>query len=168
MGMGIREYARHRGVSHVAVMKAIKTGRITLEPDGSIDPAKADAQWNRNTDPGLQRGKAAPAPTAPASQPKAANSTTDPGGVPNYQLSRAVRETFRAKNERIDYEERMKTLVKSADVLKVAFETGRRVRDLMQVIPSRVSVVLSGETNPLTIERILDEEIRYALEELAE
>ena len=49
MGLSIRAYAQHRGVSHTAVAKAIKAGRISKEPDGSIDPAKADAQWARNT-----------------------------------------------------------------------------------------------------------------------
>lgn len=43
MGISIRAYARQRGVSDAAVRKAIKTGRITTEPDGTIDPAKADA-----------------------------------------------------------------------------------------------------------------------------
>lgn len=48
--MGVREYARHRDVSHAAVIKAIKTGRITRRKDGKIDSSKADAQWNGNTD----------------------------------------------------------------------------------------------------------------------
>lgn len=47
MGLSIRAYAQHRGVSHTAVAKAIKAGRISKEPDGTIDPAKADAQWAR-------------------------------------------------------------------------------------------------------------------------
>ena len=42
MGLSIRAYARHRGVSHVAVKKAIDTGRITPLPDGTIDPVAAD------------------------------------------------------------------------------------------------------------------------------
>ena len=42
MGISIRAYGRHRGVSDAAVRKAIKAGRITPEPDGSIDPDKAD------------------------------------------------------------------------------------------------------------------------------
>ena len=46
MGLSIRAYARHRGVSHVAVKKAIDTGRITQLPDGTIDPVVADAQWD--------------------------------------------------------------------------------------------------------------------------
>ena len=36
MGLSIRTYARHRGVSHVAVKKAIDTGRISQLPDGTI------------------------------------------------------------------------------------------------------------------------------------
>ena len=34
MGLSIRAYAQHRGVSHTAVAKAIKAGRIGKEPDG--------------------------------------------------------------------------------------------------------------------------------------
>jgi len=42
MGLSIRAYARHRGVSDTAVHKAIRAGRITPEADGTIDPDKAD------------------------------------------------------------------------------------------------------------------------------
>ena len=52
MGLSIRAYARHRGVSHVAVMRAIKAGRVPVELDGTIETAKADAAWQRSTDPG--------------------------------------------------------------------------------------------------------------------
>ena len=51
MGMSRRQYAAHRGVSHTAVGKAISSGRISLEPDGSIDPVTADRQWDAQTDP---------------------------------------------------------------------------------------------------------------------
>ena len=54
MGLSIRAYARLRGVSHVAVLRAATTGRITLEPDGTVDPAKADAAWERSTEPGRE------------------------------------------------------------------------------------------------------------------
>ena len=49
MGLSIRAYARHRGVSHVAVKKAIDTGRISQGADGTIDPARADQEWEQNT-----------------------------------------------------------------------------------------------------------------------
>jgi len=57
MGLSLRKYAAHRGISHPAVMKAIKAGRITPEPDGTIDPVKADRQWGARTDPAQQRGQ---------------------------------------------------------------------------------------------------------------
>jgi len=64
MGLSIRAYAKVRGVSHVAVLKAIKAGRIPIEPDGAIDLGKADAAWERSTDPGRtkSRTKAKPSP----------------------------------------------------------------------------------------------------------
>lgn len=51
MGISMRAYARLRGVAHSAVQKAIRSGRITREPDGSIDPKRADAEWAANTRP---------------------------------------------------------------------------------------------------------------------
>ena len=50
MGLSIRAYARHRGVSDTAVHKAIRAGRITPEADGTLDPDKAEREWNRNTE----------------------------------------------------------------------------------------------------------------------
>ena len=70
MGLSIRAYARQRGVSDTAVHKAIKSGRITPEPDGTINPIKANAAWNRNSDPAQQR-KQPPPPTSKI-QPKPA------------------------------------------------------------------------------------------------
>ena len=55
MGLSIRAYARQRGVSHVAVLRAVKQGRITLRPDGTVDPAKADASWERSSDPSRKK-----------------------------------------------------------------------------------------------------------------
>jgi hypothetical protein len=57
MGRSIRAYARLRGVSHVAVLRAIKAGRVPAEPDGTIDQIKADVVWKRSTDPGRSKGK---------------------------------------------------------------------------------------------------------------
>ena len=183
MGMGIREYARYRGVAPSAVSKAIASGRITKEPDGSIDPAKADAAWGRNTSPAQQRKpdpespKPMPLPvqipvkpTLPL-QPAPRQVEPDPGngGVasPNYQVSRAIRETYNAKLTRLDYEERMGKLLKAEEVAADAYETARRVRDRLLGIPSRTAAVLASETDAKTIERLLDQELRAALEELS-
>ena len=69
MGLSIRGYAAHRGVSHTSVRKAIASGRVTLEPDGSIDLAKADGSWVQNADPSKTRAspKLKPVPEAAVS-----------------------------------------------------------------------------------------------------
>ena len=64
MGVSLREYARMRGVSHTAVVKAVSAGRITTEPDGSIDPKTADGLWNKKARPRGDR----PAEDAPQGQ----------------------------------------------------------------------------------------------------
>jgi hypothetical protein len=46
MGVSLRAYGRHRGVTLAAVQKALKTHRITALPDGTIDPEIADRAWN--------------------------------------------------------------------------------------------------------------------------
>src|SRR5690606_16079703 len=72
-------YARMRGVSETAVRKAIASGRISVEPDGTIDPVKADAQWDTQTDPAKQRGPHARAlGSATAAGTARAGATTKP------------------------------------------------------------------------------------------
>jgi hypothetical protein len=57
MGLSLRAYARHRGVSHTAVQKALRAGRIRLEVDGTIDPAVADGAWNAAADRARPNGR---------------------------------------------------------------------------------------------------------------
>ena len=45
MGLSIRAYARHRGVSEAAVRKAIKTGR-TFVTSGPVALARVDGQFS--------------------------------------------------------------------------------------------------------------------------
>jgi hypothetical protein len=198
MGMGLREYARHRGVAPSAVHKAIQSGRIQKETDGTIDPSKADTAWERNTNPAQQRKPDAapvpvrsapvpdkPVPVPPANPPAPPAQPAPPvrqplqrpaepeagpsaAGMPNYQMSRAVRETYNAKLTRLDYEERTGKLLNAEDVAKDAFALARRVRDRLLNIPSRMASVLASETDSKAIELLLSQELRIALEELAE
>jgi len=47
----VAQYAAHRGCTRAAVYKALADGRISREPDGKIDPVKADHSWQHNTLP---------------------------------------------------------------------------------------------------------------------
>jgi hypothetical protein len=46
MGVSLRAYARHRGVTLAAVQKARQTGRIPVLADGTVEADAADAAWN--------------------------------------------------------------------------------------------------------------------------
>jgi hypothetical protein len=169
MGMSIRAYARQRGVSDTAVHKAIKSGRITPEPDGTINPVKANAAWNRNSDPAQQR-KQTPSPP-PKARPQPIQPTVQipspPKAVgPDFQTSRAVKETYAAKMAMLDFEERTKGLISTDEVRVSAFNLARRVRDRLQLIPHRLAAVLAAEMIAEEVEKILEKEIRKALEEL--
>ena len=107
MGLSIRAYAQHRGVSHTAVAKAIKAGRISKEHDGTIDPAEADAQWARNTLPSQNLNTSAAKPAAKVATPPVSTSVatgssrelqppveTGRISAPDYQTSRAIREAI--------------------------------------------------------------------------
>ena len=180
MGLSIRAYAQHRGVSHTAVAKAIKAGRISTEPDGKIDPVKADAQWARNTLPSqnLNTGAAKPAAkvaTPPVSTPVSTGSSrelqppveTGRISAPDYQTSRAIREAYAARLAKLEYEERTGKLISSDEVEMRTFNLARRLRDRMQTLPRRLAAALAAEQDPRVIEQRLDDEIRQALEELS-
>ena len=52
MGLSIRAYAAHRGVSHTSVRNAMASGRLSPELDGTIDPVKPNlpvlrSEWTK-------------------------------------------------------------------------------------------------------------------------
>lgn len=164
MKLSISAYARHRGVSHVAVHKAIKTGRIEREPDGTIDVAKADAAWQKNTNPAQKRKTekdVAPVPGRPV-DPPIVNSG------PSFAQSRAIREAYNARLAKLSYEEKSGNLVKT-DMVKVAwFNTLRVLRDRVLNMPDRMAPLLSAESDQKVIRDLLDKELRQILSDAAD
>ena len=184
MGLSIRAYAQHRGVSHTAVAKAIKAGRISKEPDGTIDPVKADAQWARNTLPSqnLNTGAAKPAPkvaTPPVSTPVSTGSSrelpppleTGRISAPDYQTSRAIREAYAARLAKLEFEERTGKLLNADEVRVKHFNLARLLRDRIQQIPRKLApqivAAVVAQPDQRAVEDLLMDAIRDALEELS-
>lgn len=148
MGISIRAYATHRGVSHTAVRKAIKSGRITTEPDGTIDPTSADAHWNTRTRPGQ-------------------GSIVDvPEDIDDYATSRALRESYEAKLKKIEYEKACGLLVSREEVTSKIFTLARGSRDRLLQIPRRMAAQLAAESDQHKIESLLTQSMREALADL--
>lgn len=169
MKLSISAYARHRGVSHVAVHKAIKTGRIEREPDGTIDVAKADAAWQKNTNPAQKRKTEKDVVSAlerPVDPTPSGNHGVNSG--PSFAQSRAIREAYNARLAKLSYEEKSGNLVKT-DMVKVAwFNTLRVLRDRVLNMPDRMAPLLSAESDQKVIRDLLDKELRQILSDAAD
>ena len=187
MGLSIRAYARHRGVSHVAVKKAIDTGRISQLPDGTIDPAAADAQWAANTAPtrrsvaDLPSDKSAPQLSAATREtPQAAASTTreavepptpvlSSGGTSLLQ-ARTVNEVVKAQTNKVRLARLKGELVDRSQAVAHVFKLARAERDAWLNWPARVSAQLAAGLNadPHAVHVALDAAVRQQLQDLGD
>ncbi|TDQ41873.1 elements of external origin [Tepidicella xavieri] len=180
MGLSIRAYARHRGVSHVAVKKAIDTGRITPLPDGTIDPDAADAQWAQNT---LQPRRAATqqkistpqtrrAPAEAIPQRDAIDASTPPmsaGGTSLLQ-ARTVNEVVKAQTNKVRLARLKGELVDRPQAIAHVFKLARSERDAWLNWPARISAQMAAKlgVDPHTMHIALEAAVREHLIELGE
>ena len=182
MGLSIRAYARHRGVSHVAVKKAIDTGRITPLPDGTIDPDTADAQWAQNT---LQQRKVAapePAQTSkvqvePAASKQPAQRETPDAGVPTLSTggtsllqARTVNEVVKAQTNKVRLARLKGDLVDRSQAIAHVFRLARTERDAWLNWPARISAQMAAklEVDAHALHVAIEAAVREHLMELGE
>jgi hypothetical protein len=172
-GLSITAYARHRGVSHVAVLKALKAGRIEKEPDGTIDPAKADAAWERNTNQ-AQKRKTMISSEPPRREYAPETQVETPVGPPivnsgpSFAQSRAIKEAYNARLAKLAYEEKSGAMVRTDSVKVAWFNTLRVVRDRALNLPDRLAPLLAAETDPKIVRDLLEEELRTILNDAAD
>lgn len=175
MGLSIRAYARHRGVTDTAVHKAIRAGRITPEADGSIDAAKADTEWTRNSAP-PRTGTQARAPRVAA--PESADMSRDagtgatalpPGGASLLQ-ARTVNEVVKAQTNKVRLARLKGELVERSQVVAHVFKLARDERDAWLNWPARVSAQMAAtlEVDPHAMHLALEAAVRDHLRELGE
>jgi hypothetical protein len=165
--VSLREYARQRaaagrpGRSHVAVHKAIATGRLAkaVVRDGNgkvvgVRPEVADQEWESATDMSQQRET--PAGGRPPAQQtffeaQRAPDPPAPGGQTSgvaFARARAVREGFLARLAEIEYRERSGQIVEADDVAREAERFGREVRDEILNYLGRVGPQLAPMRDP--------------------
>ena len=173
MGLSIRAYARHRGVSHVAVKKAIDSGRITPEADGTIEPNRADLEWAQNTVPARKAApvKAAPAavesPRARSQEAEAAAPPLSTGGASLLQ-ARTVNEVVKAQTNKVRLAQLKGELVDRAQAIAHVFKLARAEREAWINWPNRITPILAAELgiDEHTLFVALDVAVRVHLEEL--
>lgn len=175
MGLSRRKYAEYRGVSESAVRKAIASGRITPEEDGSIDPVRADLEWVSQTDPAKQRGQHARTAQAASAEatarakeaqmrpvPKAAieavNDTLSEageraapdmpgadGGEMSFLKARMANEVLKAQTSKVRLQKMKGELVDRARAVATVFDLARRERDAWLNWPPRVAANMAAD-----------------------
>jgi hypothetical protein len=181
MGISIRAYGRHRGVSDTAVHKAIKAGRISTLPDGTIDAEVADAQWDLNTDQAQQRtSKKSPKRTKTKAVPQAAvtaveetlkESSNEQGTQgTTYMQARTANEVLKAQTNRLKLQQLKKELVDRSKALSHVFRLARAERDAWVGWPARVSAQMAAdlEVDAHKMHVTLENYVREHLSELAD
>ena len=196
MPMSLTAYAKRRGVSPVAVSKAVARGRLSASVGRNdrdqpviLDPELADREWEANTRQRVDHAASEPAPrrrgdpiqpaepgsgerVEPAADLPRARRVDLPDGVPHYLVSQAVRAQAAARRE-----------IAAADreELELARERGHLVdaaelkADFAAHISAAKSRLLSlpssiAQEMPDLAERVVpvvDRVVREALEELA-
>ena len=149
MGLSIRAYAAHRGVSHTTVRKAIAAGRLTLELDGSIDPAKADHSWVQNADPSKTRAtpKLRPVPEAAVS---AVRETLSESGSPlvggmSYLHAKTAEKVLTVQLLREKLRREKGEVVERDYAIEQGFAFARRIRDAWTGWPARVAALMAAD-----------------------
>jgi len=173
------------GTSHVAVLKAITTGRLARSvvrgPTGAvlgIVPDLADQEWVVTTDPAKQRDLPAggrpprpeqgffePAP-APAAAPLPGQG--GPSSAVTFARARAIKEGFLARMAELEYRERTGALVEADEVRREAARAGREVRDAVLNAAGRLGPELAPITDPRDLTDRLVRALSGVLKKVAE
>lgn len=177
MGLSIRAYARHRGVSHVAVKKAIDTGRITPEPDGTIEPNRADLEWAQNTLSARKptaRAKIQMPPSEPvrplAREPAEPNAPTLSAGGTSLLQARTVNEVVKAQTNKVRLAQLKGDLVDRSQAIAHVFRLARTERDAWLNWPARITAEMAArlEIDAHQLHVAIESAVREHLIELGE
>ncbi len=170
-GLSVRAFAQRLGVSHVAVLKAIKGGRLSssvrLNAKGKaviVDEAVARQEWAANagrpTKPAAVHGATSDAVTVTA--------VTEPVTATTLTEAQRIATVERARKLRLENDTREQRYVPVAKTRREAFEAARLIRDSLLNIPARLSGELAADTDAAVVFRKLDAAIRQALSTLAD
>jgi hypothetical protein len=173
MSVSARELAKALDVSHTAVNKAARRGRIQRGPDGRFDLEKAVLAWDANADTMQKlRGVSSSSVEGPAAV--VAASEEAPTGNPVADLVPTLSEALRQKEwarvemQHLELARRRGELIELAPIN--AFVAGMilRAREELLHIAPELRDRLAQETNPVECERMVSDRIRHALAGLAE
>jgi len=167
MGLSIRAYARHRGVSDTAVHKALRAGRITPETDGSLDADRADREWASNTDTPTTGTAHRP---ATASVRESAEPAAIGAGGTSLLQARTVNEVVKAQTNKVRLARLKGDLVDRSQAIAHVYRLARSERDAWLNWPARISAQMAAklEVDAHALHVALETAVREHLLELGD
>jgi hypothetical protein len=173
-----REAARRLGVSHTALQKAQRAGRIAPEPGGGWDVEKVRVRLAASSDPARKSAAVAtthaPGP-APASAPRPATAprNVEPlaasagGGAGSFHSARTANEVLKAQERKLRLEERRGQLVDKARALMLVHRLAKEERDAILAWPARVAAEMAAElgVDAHRLQTLMDARLRQHLAE---
>ena len=178
-----RELARRLGVSHTALQKAQRAGRIAPEADGAWDVAKVRARLAESSDPARKTAalvvpspqrQGAPAPAAPqpatSLRPAMAPPPAAPDPLPRaagstFHDARTANEVLKAQERRLRLDERRGRLVDKARALLLVHRLAKEERDAILAWPARVAAEMAAElgVDAHRLQTMMDQRLRAHL-----
>jgi hypothetical protein len=145
-----------------AIRVAVAYGRITQRLDGLFDLDAAVAEFNATTHHEKGHNNRSRVASAAAALPDL--ETLDrllPGETKSttYAKARAGTQVYEALTKKLRYEKAIGNLTPRADVENARFTEFRTLRDACFNIPSRIAVLLAGESDPVRCQRMLEDEL---------
>ncbi|WP_372624337.1 elements of external origin [Falsiroseomonas sp.] len=168
-----REVARRLGVSHTALQKAQRAGRIAPEADGAWDVEKIRARLAESSDPMRKTAtlvQPAPAAPRPAALPPIAAAAPDPlprATSSTFHDARTANEVLKAQERRLRLDERKGKLVDKARTLLLVHRLAKEERDSVLAWPARVAAEMAAElgVDAHRLQTMMDTRLRQHLAE---
>jgi transcriptional regulator with XRE-family HTH domain len=161
-----REVARRLGISHTALQKAERAGRIAPEADGGWDVEKVRARLAESSDPTRKTAMLAaprPATSPPVAPPPAADALPRAGNT--FHDARTANEVLKAQERRLRLDERRGKLVDKARALMLVHRLAKEERDAILAWPARVAAEIAAElgVDAHRLQTMMDQRLREQL-----
>jgi len=159
------QFADMIGISKPRLTKMLQNGLIPPEclvgsgRFAKIDPEKAAVYLQKRLDPSRE-----PKSNLTSLGGKIKKTITTDDYKDRYNKARAINEELKAIKTQLEIDSLEDQITKTIE--KIAFETARRTRDAVLMIPDRVADLLAAETDALKVSALLTNELIQALEEL--
>lgn len=183
MGVSARKCGEILGVTHTAIFKAAKQGRIPREADGTFDPEKVRIAWEANTitvrNPQSLAKKAAtssatartPVSDEPqtTTQPQTDGNATAYNPPPEQSTAEAQRQQawIRVQREQLELHQKSGEYVQVAEVRAAVAGMITAARTRFLVIGAELRDKLAQTSDPIECGVMVDKKIAEALAELA-